>query len=250
MTELKGTPDHEGIDDHNIRRLDEKLHALDSQFRSLHFELINLIEESEDDTLAEEQDVMDKHEENVDTLAIDIKKLFDATHTDPVASNEREFPYRKLTQLEESLDSIISAIHVIPADIEDLALVQQYQEELSDHKEQLSKCRDGLSNFDLEEGDEPLLLHAKLKKSHFECCHVVRKILNTREVSHTSRTSSSSEAKGLKIPKLKAPTFDGNILNWTHFWEQFSISIDEHSNLSNAEKFVYLQHCLKGRSAK
>ena len=89
-----------------------------------------------------------------------------------------------------------------------------------------------------------------MKKKHFECCHAVRKILNTREVSHTSRTSSSSEAKGLKIPKLEAPTFDGNILNWTHFWEQFSISIDEHSNLSNAEKFVYLQHSLKGGSAK
>ena len=32
--------------------------------------------------------------------------------------------------------------------------------------------------------------------------------------------------------------------------EQLSISIDEHSNLSNAEKFIYLQHSLKGGSAK
>ena len=132
---------------------------------------------------------MDKHEENVDTLAIDIKKLFDTTHTDPVASNEHRFLNHKLTQLEESLDSIITAIQAIPADIEDLALVQQYQEELSDHKEQLSQCSDGLFNFDVEEGDELLFLHAKLKINHFECCHGVRKILNTREVSHTSHTS-------------------------------------------------------------
>jgi hypothetical protein len=39
-------------------------------------------------------------------------------------------------------------------------------------------------------------------------------------------------------------------LNWTKFWEQFSISIDKHSRLTNAEKFVYLQHSLKGGSAK
>ena len=49
---------------------------------------------------------------------------------------------------------------------------------------------------------------------------------------------------------MEAPSFDGDILNWTHFWEQFSISIDEHANLSDAEKFVYLQHSLKGGSAK
>ena len=49
---------------------------------------------------------------------------------------------------------------------------------------------------------------------------------------------------------MEAPTFNGDIPNWTHFWEQFSISIDKHANLSDAEKFVHLQHSLKGGSAK
>ena len=34
------------------------------------------------------------------------------------------------------------------------------------------------------------------------------------------------------------------------FWEQFTISIHERSNLSDIEKFVYLQHSLKGGSAR
>ena len=46
----------------------------------------------------------------------------------------------------------------------------------------------------------------------------------------------------MKLPRL--------ILNWTHFWEQFVISIDSKSDLTDAEKFVYLQNAIKGGTAK
>ena len=59
-----------------------------------------------------------------------------------------------------------------------------------------------------------------------------------------------SDSKGVKLPKLDVPTFDGNILNWKCFWEQFSISVHDRSSLSNSEKLVYLQHALKDVSAK
>ena len=56
--------------------------------------------------------------------------------------------------------------------------------------------------------------------------------------------------KGVKLPKLDMPKFDGEILNWTSFWKQFCISIHERTNLSNAEKLVYLQQFLHGGSAR
>ena len=65
-----------------------------------------------------------------------------------------------------------------------------------------------------------------------------------------SCNAAATEAKGLKVPKLEAPTFDGNILNCTHFWEQFSTSTESKSNVSDAEKCVYLQNSLRGGSAK
>ena len=34
-------------------------------------------------------------------------------------------------------------------------------------------------------------------------------------------SSSTSDGKVVKLPKLDVPTFDGNILNWRAFWEQF-----------------------------
>ena len=54
----------------------------------------------------------------------------------------------------------------------------------------------------------------------------------------------------MKLPKLEVPTFDGNVLNWTTFWEQFSISGHNRPNISDPEKLVYLQQALKDGSAK
>ena len=62
--------------------------------------------------------------------------------------------------------------------------------------------------------------------------------------------STPTDSKGVKLPKLDVPTFDGNILNWKSFWEQFSVCVHRRSNLSDSEKLVYLQDALKGGSAK
>ena len=62
--------------------------------------------------------------------------------------------------------------------------------------------------------------------------------------------SSATMAMGVKLPKIDVPTFDGNILNWQAFWEQFSIAIHERSSLSDTEKLVYLRHSLKDGAAK
>ncbi len=50
--------------------------------------------------------------------------------------------------------------------------------------------------------------------------------------------------------KFRHLTFDGSILNWKTFWEQFSVSVDARSNLTDSEKLAYLRHALKGGNAK
>ena len=54
----------------------------------------------------------------------------------------------------------------------------------------------------------------------------------------------------MKLPKIDIPKFDGNLLKWRTFWEQFKVSIHERDNLSEAEKLVYLRHSLSEGSAK
>lgn len=63
-------------------------------------------------------------------------------------------------------------------------------------------------------------------------------------------TPATSKNSGVNLPKIDVPTFDGDILHWRQFWDQFCISVHERTNFSNAEKLVYLQHALKGGSAK
>ena len=57
------------------------------------------------------------------------------------------------------------------------------------------------------------------------------------------------EKKKRKKKKLEVPTFDGNILLWKKFWEQFSVSVHDHTRLSDAEKLVYLQQAIKDSAA-
>ena len=72
-----------------------------------------------------------------------------------------------------------------------------------------------------------------------------REVPVSEESSHTAPTSH-----GVRLPKLDVPTFDGDILNWRTFWEQFCIAIHDCAHLSDAEKLAYLRHALKDGTAK
>ena len=81
-----------------------------------------------------------------------------------------------------------------------------------------------LVTLDLEE-DDLFAQHAMLEKLHFSCFHKVRKLLNSHAPSSVS--VPAADGKGLKLPKLEVPTFDGDLLHWRQFWEQFSISLHD-----------------------
>ena len=51
----------------------------------------------------------------------------------------------------------------------------------------------------------------------------------------------------MRLPKRDVPSFDGHILNWQSFWEQFCVA---RTNISDIEKLVYLRNSLKDGSAK
>ncbi len=61
---------------------------------------------------------------------------------------------------------------------------------------------------------------------------------------------SASDSKGVRLPKLQAPTFDGKFTNWMSFWEQFDVAIHSRPTLSDVDKLAYLRNALKDGSAK
>ena len=49
----------------------------------------------------------------------------------------------------------------------------------------------------------------------------------------------------VRLPKVSVPTFDGKVLNWKNFREQFDTSIHSKTGLSDTAKLMYLQDALK-----
>ena len=114
-----------------------------------------------------------------------------------------------------------------------------------DYKKDLTVIYKDIVAFDMEDEDPLIVAHSKLKKLLFDCSYKIKKLLGSLPT-----VTPVVDSKGVRLPKLDVPTFDGNILNWTQFWEQFSVSVHDRPVLSDSEKLVYLQHALKDGSAK
>lgn len=96
------------------------------------------------------------------------------------------------------------------------------------------------------EFDEFYAYQNGLEKLILECDLIIKKLLVAGTPPASTLTSipiSSSEGKGVRLPKLDAPTFDGKL--GYHFVSSFS-----RANLSNVEKLAYLRNALKDGSAK
>ena len=228
------------------RRMSQKLADLDSEFRAHHHALIDLMDD--DDSLAKEQDVLDSHDDLVAELGVRVKQVIAASSPSTVDSSRR-ITSRKLAHLQKSLSAILSIVGDKTAAISDTCVLRQYEEKANDINKDLVKTRDDLHHMELDEGNELFALQDSLEKQVFDCSVCIKKLLSS--ASGMSETHvASPEGKGVKLPKLDVPKFDGNILNWRSFWEQFSVAVHDRTHLSDSEKLVYLQQSLKGGSAK
>ena len=225
------------------RGMTRKLDALDSDFRTHHHALIDLIDVEE--TLQGEQNTLDDHDDLVAELTVRIQQLITLC-TSSLDSSPRKIASRRLSHLQKTLSTIGKAIASSDSTA-DPCLLRQYEEQLGDVKRELTDIRNSLLPLDLDEDDDLCTTQSGLEKKVFDCSLQIKKLLH-----HPSEAPSSTttDGKGVKLPKLEVPTFDGNILNWRSFWDQFCVSVHDRSTLSDSEKLVYLQHSLKNGSAK
>ena len=133
---------------------------------------------------------------------------------------------------------------------DDVPHLEQYREQLAQYKRELSTVCDDLVALDLEDNDDLFKSHARLESLHFDCSHRVKKLLSTHSSRSTTVTTAATDNKGSRLPKLDIPTFNGDVLQWRQFWEEFQVSVHHRSSLSNAEKLVYLQQAIKDGSAR
>ena len=91
-----------------------------------------------------------------------------------------------------------------------------------------------------------------LEDQLFDCSHKAKQLIRAYSSSSSSKPTSATpvSTSTVSLPRLKVPMFDGELLHWTQFWEQFAVSVHDHTDLSEAEKLVYLQQAIKDGPAK
>lgn len=83
---------------------------------------------------------------------------------------------------------------------------------------------------------------ASTKLSDYESVHAAKTNLDN---TINSCSNSCSNKANIKLPEIKLPTFDGDILNWLTFKNVFEGLVVQ-SELPNSSKFYYLSGALKG----
>ena len=147
-----------------------------------------------------------------------------------------------LKRLEKSLEEKVK-IHK-NLDDEILGLIPE------DEAETLTNEIDKSCQFSDEINDILVKIESIFSKSYVENSSV-----------HTNSTASSSVSSYLngshaKLPKLTLRKFNGELLSWQSFWDQYSVAIESNSSLSDIEKFNYprsyltetTSECIKGLS--
>ena len=78
---------------------------------------------------------------------------------------------------------------------------------MRDYKKELNNVRNDLLSLELKDKDKLSVQLSALECAMFNCCLEVRKSISD------SDCVAPSNGKGVKLPKLEVPTFDGNIIH-------------------------------------
>lgn len=246
LPELEGATDDSDTAEHAKQQI-AKLESLASELKSIHFSLLDLIDAEDERALEKEQDYLDKCDDDVTSFVFRLQRLATAKPASPSSNNRKTVLSRKLARLERKLSATEDTLHGTLGET-DTPLIESHREQLVSFGKELSTIYEDLLELDLDDSDELFVQHTRLEKLQFGCTHKARCLLNSGSSEPT--TTTDVERNGVKLPKLDVPTFDGDILNWRQFWEQFSISVHGSKRLSDVEKLVYLQQAIKGGSAR
>ena len=149
LTQLSAKTDEPQTVSH-ARRMANKLEELDVEFKSHHYALVELIKSDKD--LAREQAILDEHENEFADLVIQVEELISSCNpsSDAVSNENRSILCRKLAHLKNQVDSVGRAMD---SETIERYVIEQYQDELSDHIREIAKIRSELLMLHID-GDE------------------------------------------------------------------------------------------------
>ena len=124
----------------------------------------------------------------------------------------------------------------------------QYEDVLSGLKAELTGVSHEILSLGDEEGDLSRE-QTRLSQCMFDVGVQIKRLIQ-KDTSGERTSTSTPERSGVKLPKLSVLTFDGDILNWRSFWEQYKVSVHDQTSLTPSKKLTYLKRSVKDGSAR
>ena len=238
--------EHDHIVVSHAAQLLKRLETYDADYRSHHMAIIDALES--DEATVPEQEELDRHNEDVTDLTIRLQVLSAAPIS--TVTDGRTFALRQLAQLQAKLTAIGDHISTLAADPNDVPLVHLYQEQLMEFKRELFDIRNNVISITVDDSDPLNDTIKRQEKLIFDMSVTVKRLLYSPSTEALVPTTPETPTRGVNLPKIEIATFNGDLLSWQTFWEQFDVSIHSRRDVSNAEKLAYLCHSLKDGSAK
>ncbi len=94
----------------------------------------------------------------------------------------------------------------------DLCLIRQHEEQLLEVNKELSEVSSTLLSLDLDESYELMVKLSTFEQNVFDYSLRLRRMLQSLDSS--ASPAATPDTKGVKLPKIDVPTFNGHILNW------------------------------------
>ena len=224
------------------------MERLDTQHRKLHLQVIDLIKD--DDEGATEQKEQKEYEEYEDTVS-DIQGciqilLFDI-ETDKLTSlakvwvNPADKIHKQLDHIDSDLGKIQGVIDdMVPGTGIKISHLEVYEEQLSGLKMELFHASQGI--LALDHGEDGLTDHVGSIREEIFCVHKhVHDVFNSIPKDAPVHADPLREESKVSIrltcnlPKFSLPTFDGDMKNWSNFWDLFSVLIHDKTDLLDTE---------------
>ena len=127
-------------------------------------------------------------------------------------------------------------------------MLRDQEESIEESKSELRKISQYL--LAMEDGEELEDRVAKLERLLRILKADVKRLAGTKEEKPPLPASGVLGMSGVQLPRIEVPTFDGNILNWRIFWEQFESTVHSKTQLSDSDKLTYLRDALKDSPAR
>ena len=217
------------------KRFQERLTNLDTEFKMYDLAVVDLLVEEDD---LKEQADLDDHDDRVTGL---LRRLAHLATPEEQAEKPKFDPWWslqwRLLHLEANLRKVSDTVSAVADKTKmDHCLLEQYDEQQNVFKMELYDISRNVLSMD---GDVSELSdhETRISKVIFDICQQIRRLPHTLvPVVHI---------KGIELHKIDVPMFDGDIMNWRTFWEQYDVSILSGTQLTVVEKLAYLRHSLK-----